>query len=318
MNSFCTLFDSNYLSRGLVMYRSLVATGADFHLYIYAFDDLCLDILRDMGLPQITVVSMAEFENEQLLSVKSTRTPVEYCWTCTSHIIGHALSTYHLDEITYLDADMFFYASPALLLDEFHRSGASVLLTEHRYSFVYNQSKKSGIYCIQFITFRNDERGLSALTWWQDRCLEWCFAYVEDGKFGDQKYLDDWQTRFIGVHVLEHVGGGVAPWNIQRYSLQKEGEQHRVGGQQLIFYHFHGYKFYGDGTLNLGDYWLRSSVIDMLYRPYSRLVIATQRELETRYPAFNHGYSKKDISWYAGYSRFKRRLKGEYNVYKEL
>jgi hypothetical protein len=72
--------------------------------------------------------------------------------------------------------------------------------------------------------FDNTEQGLKVLNWWRDRCLEWCFNRFEDGKFGDQKYLDDWTDRFEGIHVLKHLGGGLAPWNVQQYSFFENKE----------------------------------------------------------------------------------------------
>ena len=38
MLNFCTLFDSNYIDRALVMYQSLEAVLDDFKLYVIAFD----------------------------------------------------------------------------------------------------------------------------------------------------------------------------------------------------------------------------------------------------------------------------------------
>ena len=46
-----------------------------------------------------------------------------------------------------------------------------------------------------------------------ERCIEWCFDRVEDGKFADQEYLDDWPQVHEDVVVLERPGVGMAPWN---------------------------------------------------------------------------------------------------------
>ena len=56
-----------------------------------------------------------------------------------------------------------FVFHPQSLLDEFHLSKKSILITEHRYTTEYDQTVPFGIYCVQFITFRNDVDGLEAL-----------------------------------------------------------------------------------------------------------------------------------------------------------
>ena len=76
--------------------------------------------------------------------------------------------------------------------------------------------------------FKNDRSGREALEWWRERCLEWCYNRHEDGKFGDQKYLDDWVERFKNVRVINNIGVGVAPWNVNSYELIRS-EERRVG-----------------------------------------------------------------------------------------
>jgi SAM-dependent methyltransferase len=240
-NEFCTLFDVNYLPRGLVLYRSLAEECTDFRLRVFCMDEDVKQLLDRLALPRLVPISLAELEahDPALLAVKPTRTQVEYCWTATPAICLHALEREpELDQITYLDADLMFFADPAPLFDEL--AGDSVLIVPHRYAPRWRHSEEtSGRFNVQFLTFKRDERGLAVLRWWHDRCIEWCYARVEDGKMGDQKYLDDWPDRFTGVHVLEHPGGGLAPWNVGRYELGRRNGDVFVDGRPLIFYHYH-------------------------------------------------------------------------------
>lgn len=318
-HNFCTLFDSNYLTRALVMHHSLEKSGDDFRLYAVCFDDLAYQILLKLDLAGVVAISLDKFESPQLLEVKGQRTTGEYCWTCTPHVIRYVLDTFQLPEVTYLDADLCFYARPSLLLSEFDKSGGSVLITEHRYTPRYEQSKTYGIYCVQFMTFKADRRGMEVLQWWQDRCLEWCYARCEDGKCGDQKYLDDWPQRFEGIHVLRHIGGGVAPWNVQQYILEKNSKGNiEVNGVPLVFFHFHAYKHYSDDTHDLGVYRLDHSVVDLIYRPYIRGLAEARSEIAAVCPGFDRGRAVRPRSWKTPLRNLRRRLKGEFNEYKSL
>jgi hypothetical protein len=264
-----------------------------------AFNDECYRYLSDFHEKELTVISLADFENEKLLQVKPGRTPAEYCWTCTPSIISFCIETYMLPSCTYLDADMIFYHDPQILLDEM--KGDSVLITEHRFTKDYDVSATHGIYCVQFMYFKNDARGMEVLHWWRDRCIEWCHAWLEDGKFGDQKYLDDWTTRFEGVHVLQHPGGGVAPWNVQQFSIQTNNSKFYISDKKggavypLVFYHFHGLKFYSDQTVECCGslYELDSRVKELLYFPYIRKLLETGNIIHQRHPGLDPQGGKK-------------------------
>ena len=309
MYNYCTLFDSNYLTRGLAMYESLKKKSDEFHLYIFAFDDRSCDLLKKLNLESVTVVSLQEFEDEELLKIKDDRSAGEYCWTCTPSIIKYSIEKYKLDSCTYLDADLYFFSNPAVLIEEMGEK--SVLITEHRYTPEYDQSATSGIYCVQFMTFKNDENGMKVLNWWRDACNEWCYARFEDGKFGDQKYLDDWTTRFDGVHVLKNLGGGVAPWNIQQYDLSKKEFE-------LVFYHFHNFKFLEGERVEFGTYKLDKNDLDILYIPYIKHLLEIEKNVKKIDGGYDyHGTIKsKSLHWKDPLRKIKRKLLGTYNNYK--
>lgn len=314
MRHYCTLFDSFYLLKGLTMYRSLEAAKEDFTLYILCFDDKTYDILTALTLEHARLCRLADFENEELLQVKETRTKGEYCWTCTPQVLLYFMDEYKLPGLTYLDADLFFYGGPEVLLDEFEKSGNSVLITEHRYTPVYSHlANTAGIYCVQFITFLNNPRGREVLEWWKERCLEWCFARFEDGKFGDQKYLDNWPAMFREIHVLEHLGGGVAPWNIQQYQVAPLPS---VNDVPVIFYHFHDFTIHTDWTFDYGDLPLSKKVKEYLYKPYIRALQQNLEEIQKIVPSFSAGMVPGATGFKALKKHTIRLIKSQYYLVK--
>ncbi len=272
--AFVTLFNSRYLSRGLALYESLKNVMTDFMLYIIAFDDMAYYKLNQLCLDNVELISLSEFEDADLLKAKSNRTEQEYCWTCSSKSILYILDKYHLERCTYIDADIFFFSTPLVLLEEMGQN--SVMITGHRYSDYCDQAEVSGKYCVQFVTFKNNPQGMQVLQWWVDQCLEWCFARVENSRFGDQKYLDQFPVKFQGVHELKNPGGGVAPWNVDQYTFLKPDKKiymTRKGyndNTPLVFFHFHSLCFFDKDVVKLCSsmYRIPDTAIAYIYKEY--------------------------------------------------
>ncbi len=241
---FCTYFDVHYLIKGLALYRSLVRQAIPFRLWVLCFDEPTYEILRYLDLPEIVPISLAEFEegDAELIQAKATRSRVEYYFTCTPSLPLYVLKNYSdVDVISYLDADLFFFSDPAPIYEEL--GDKSILIVEHRFPpHLREREELNGTYNVGFLSLRRNSIGLQCLQWWRERCIEWCYDRPEDGRFADQKYLDDWPVRFPEVVVLQNKGAGLAPWNVTNYTLNLTNGQMVVDSQPLVFFHFHGFR----------------------------------------------------------------------------
>ncbi|XDD41522.1 hypothetical protein AB3N58_09360 [Leptospira sp. WS60.C2] len=268
------------------MLRSLAEKDPSAKVYVFPFDEACFSALKKLNLSFVELVSLSDFESADLLRVKQERTKGEYCWTCTPWILRYCFDTFSLDHCTYIDADLYFFSNPQVLLEETKES--SVMITEHRYTPKYDQSATSGIYCVQFVFFRNDSDGKNVLHWWADKCLEWCYARFEDGKFGDQKYLDHWPSQFNRVHVLKHLGGGVAPWNVQQYTLIQHQNDEIILEETktkkpfyLVFYHFHDVKLESSQISFYGNsYFIHEKMYGSIYAQYSKALNSNYSDIQ--------------------------------------
>lgn len=290
MMVFCTLFDSYYLDKGLALYRSLEKVSKSFKLYIFCFDGQSYEILKRMNLSGVIPVIHSDIEDETLLKLKGERSKAEYCWTCTPVIIEYVLEHFKEESCTYIDADLYFFKNPEILFDEIRKENANIVITEHRFTNNLNDRrhlKRSGKYCVEFNYFDQSENAKKALQWWKEKCFEWCYHIYEPERMGDQKYLEKFPMLFEGVHELQHLGGGVAPWNLKQYELERMEEQtpilveKRTGKEfALVFYHFQNMRYLTEDMINVSSGTHSKKVKDAIYPVYLREIEKIRKELK--------------------------------------
>jgi hypothetical protein len=96
----------------------------------------------------------------------------------------------------------------------------------------------------------------------------------EEGRFADQKYLDDWPQRFQSVRVLQQKGANLAPWNLANHEITCSLGNVLIDTDPLIFFHFHRLKQLEAWAYdpNLSGYRSKASGIvrRQIYGPYIR------------------------------------------------
>lgn len=322
MLNFITLFDKNYMSRGIVLYNSLVEhCKSEFCLYVLAMDDLTADYLHSLGHQNLIVITLKDMKDMYpvLIRLEQERTRGEFSWTLSSFSIQYCIRKFNLAACTYVDSDICFYNDPQLLLDEL--GDKSVLITEHNYTPEYDQSATSGKFCVQFMHFKNNENGNKVLEYWRSKCEEWCYNRMEDGKFGDQKYLDDWESRFEGiVYNCRNIGCGVAPWNVQKYEVTSENgvlfvtERITKIKKPIVFFHFHALTEVGKRKWCFSQYRLAEAEKEFLFKQYVKKLFNE----EEKYPLglIEKKYKSVRLTIYRRVRMFLGYIK-KYSQYKE-
>ncbi|KXJ51780.1 MAG: hypothetical protein AXW12_02355 [Thalassospira sp. Nap_22] len=291
MHHFCTLFDSNYLLKGVAMLRSLKQHCHDAHVYVLCMDGLTREILTQIDLPHVTFLSLSEVEDEALLGVKPGRSAAEYCWTLSPCLPWYVLQNNpDIDFITYLDADLYFYSPLQPLFDEI--GDASIVIIEHRFPPALKHLEVNGRFCVEWVGFRRDEQGLACLARWREQCIEWCFHILEEDRMGDQKYLDQWPGKYNKLHILQHPGAGVAPWNYSRYRFGQDSQETiTVDGTKLVFYHFHQFQLLSNGSFDRlsGSYSVMGAEPTLVYESYELALTEVLKEVRVLRPDFSAG-----------------------------
>lgn len=262
-------------------------------------DNFTLDLLSNSKFPEIVPIALANLEknDKELKEAKSNRNKVEYYFTLTPIFPLYLFQKYpEINLLSYVDADLYLFGDFYSLLNEMSKE--SVLLIEHGFDGSSPKHEMRGKYNVGFLAFRNDINSKKCLHWWREQCLRWCYDRYEDGKYADQKYLDEFPTRFKNVISSRNKGACVGPWNLFFSDISVDNGTFLFDGVQLIFFHFHATKVITskivEPRLNTPKIkW--SSAMVRLYREYAKelTTIIQSESLPITCPA--RGYNDTSI-----------------------
>lgn len=237
--NFCTIADKNYLTKALAMYQSLCDNVDDFTLYFLAIDEYAYYNLIKLSLPNIKIFLLSNLEDNDIELQTAKDNPAtkygtqysQYCWTLTPYFTNYVLSNFieSNEYLMYVDADIYFYNTPQIILDEMKEK--SVGIHTHRFTPPFKEVD-TGWYNCGIVVFKNDFVGIEISNKWKSWLLNQNNEYFEKyGTCGDQKYLELFQ-RFCDVCVFDENILHGAPWCCND-----------LKGKNILWYHFSHFNY---------------------------------------------------------------------------
>ena len=268
--NFCVIAGKEYCMKIMAFYESLVKNSNNFNLWVCCTDAITYKFLNEKNLKNMHLIRVEEIEDDQLRAVKQERMINEYCWTLKSFVIEYILKNNDVEQVLYCDGDIYFFSNPDSIFNEW--GSASIFLTPQRDLDWVEQ--KYGKYQAGIVGFRKDETGLAAVQWWKDRCIEWCSVVESNGRFGDQKYLDQLPIMYENVQISSNLGVNAAPWNIiynNNFKISLQGDKVFINNDPLVAYHFSCLTIYSSDKYDLWNMHqlnIQKEIMNYIYVPY--------------------------------------------------
>lgn len=269
-NYFCAIVGTEYVLKIIALHQSLMKNSKIFTLWICCIDVFAYSILKEMNLNNVKLLQVDDIEDTNLKDIKRNRSVSEYCWTLKSVLIEYLLVNYNLPSVLYCDSDLYFFSDPNMIFKEWD-DNSIYLCPQRDRDWV---EEKYGKYQAGLIGFKNDFYGLKSVRWWKDKCLDWCSANPDKGRFGDQKYLDLIPIYFPKVKISSNLGINAAPWNCiynNNYIIDQNQNEVYIETDKLIVYHFACITIFNEQDFDLwslGKLSIPNNILHLIYTPY--------------------------------------------------
>lgn len=283
MRNYVTLFDRNYLAKGLALYQSLqTQSSAPFTLYVMPLDEftrkyLQYEIDKDV-LPNMKLVRWSDIRADVFELWKSMEWRY-FCFLMASEVTLALMKMLRVP-ISYVDSDVYFFDDPEYMYKEIGQREVAIVshnFPEHDFA----RLSPNGLYNVSIMYFSNTGKAIDTLMWWNSACRAKCDAQ----SCGDQLYLNQF-PEMLGdrLCILDGIFHGMGPWSAYTYGFDPGP---KIGIKRLVSYHFHEFKQQGDSFYWTG-YPVTKEQLEHVYLPYSQVIDYCQKHI-----------NKKAQEWYA-------------------
>ncbi len=242
MNHFCTISTSDHLFKVFALADSL-DRGTAYTLHVLLVDPS--DEVKHPHCVFWNLKDVAKSDTAQIIIKKYQHYTNKLRWSFKSVFMLHLLSLAEVENVIYLDNDLFFFNEYDFLFDLLKQH--CFLLTPHYYKTDPTQNQnwleanyKVGLYNAGFVGA--SRLAVETLEWWAECCAYRCEKNSFRGIFDDQKYLDLVPVREENAHIVRHRGCNVAGWNTELCKRVIRGDEILINDQYpIIFIHFNEY-----------------------------------------------------------------------------
>ena len=258
MKNFCTLADNNFYDRVAALNDSLCNFSKNYKLHLLCLDDEIYEKCKDKDNficykikdllendPSLRKSKENEPSREAFIVSKGDLEGArknQFAWLLAPYFSWWCLENLEIDDILYIDADIYFYSSYNELYQ--HLDDCSIGIVEHRCPY----NPDNGKYNVGIVYFKNDLDGYKCSSWWKNCLLFTDHQYYSThGKCGDQKYLELFPQLFNNVKVLDEYIGHLATWNFLQHEYKNDKIIWKGKEQKLLYCHFSNFKCNTDG-----------------------------------------------------------------------
>jgi len=267
LRRYCTHSDIHYLHYGLALHDSLKRHSAPFVLYYLCGDEETYNKLVSLSIEEIVPVSLEKLKETRPDLQRAMSLPPSYealnvahrtgrnavqiqsYWMLTPYFTWHLVNSEGLEDILYIDADIYFFNS----LDKVYAEIGAKSIGIVRHRIPYNGAV--GEFNVGIVFFRNDLKGNQCLDWWRGCLLNPDNEfYSTHGMCGDQKYLELFPVLFgeDNVCIIDKDVGHIAPWNLAYHRYEEDSLVWEGKKQELIYSHFSNFvPDYKDNTYKI-------------------------------------------------------------------